>query len=219
MTNDRSVRLSWLVLAGLLLVVGAAFVIGRATASDSSPEQTDERDAEDGAGPSGTTNGVPVGFSQSEDGAVAAATIFARAIATIPLDTDAYKETIRTLAAPEWLSDAEALADNSLTFLVERYGQGAASTFSPIKYRIQKYSDTSATVALWGVTLGSGPKVQQPEESWVTGTIELVWVDDDWRVAGQSSSVGPTPERLNTEDELDGSELENFEEYPIGSRY
>lgn len=158
-------------------------------------------------------NGVPVGYERTEDGAVAAATNFGRVMASVSIDEQAYREAIRTFAAPQWQSEAEDLAENGLIFLAERYGSEGSFTFVPVRYRVASYSDSDARVELWGVTIASGPKIQGIEESWVTGNVELVWVEDDWRVAGQSSETGPTPELLRTEDQRAMDALNGFKEY------
>jgi hypothetical protein len=62
--------------------------------------------------------------------------------------------------------------------------------------------------------LASGPKIIGIEESWITGTINLQWVGSQWKVAGQSSSGGPTPELLRTDEEKTVTEILNeFSEY------
>jgi hypothetical protein len=111
------------------------------------------------------------------------------------------------------MEEAEELAENGLDFLADRYGEGGSFSFVPARYRVTRYSEEAAAVELWGVTLLSGPKIRGIEESWVTGTIELVWIDGDWRVAGQASEAGPTPELLTTEDSRSVDQLDGFEEF------
>jgi len=163
--------------------------------------------------PREVVNGVPVGYERTEAGAVEAATNFTRVMASVPDDADAYLAAAETMAAPDWKDDARRLAQNGLQFLRDRYGSGGAFTFSPLRYRVVEYSNDSATVAVWGVTVASGPKIRGIEESWLTGTLELVWVSNDWRLADQSSRTGPTPELLQTQDGVSVDALEGFQEY------
>lgn len=63
----------------------------------------------------------------------------------------------------------------------------------PIGYRIERFSTSSATVAVWYVGIvGSGATVQ-PQQSWRTQVVSLVWEDRSWKVSAFRSSAGPTP--------------------------
>ncbi len=198
---------------GLLLVVLLAGIwIGRELAPDaderlprSTPTQlpTESR----------AVNGVPVGYLRTKQGAVQAATNFTRVMAAVSDDADAYVAAADTMAASEWAAEARRLAHNGLEFFRERYGTGGSFTFAPVRYRLVSYSDTEATVGVWGVTVASGPKIQGIEESWLTGTLDLVWVSGDWRLAGQTSVTGPTPELLQATESVAAAGLDQFEEY------
>lgn len=196
----------------VLLAVGVGIWMGRASAPEekSSPP---EFDSDPAPGAREVINGVQVGYERTEAGAVEAATNFARAMASVSRDVEAYRRAIRTLAAPDWRDDAEKLAANSVDFLTERYGLNGSFTFSPVRYRVSSFSNGGATVEVWGVTVASGPKVSGIEESWLTASLELIWVEGDWRVAGESSEAGPTPELLQTRDQRLADELEGFKEY------
>ena len=150
---------------------------------------------------------------QTEKGAIAAATEFSRVIADVSTDEDQYRQAIREVAAPDWTSKAEELADNTLSFLEERYGAEGTFSFVPARYRVVEFAENAATVDLWGVTLATGPKIVGVEETWITGTLELVWSSEGWRVAGQDSATGPTPELVRSEDERGGNPLSDFEEF------
>lgn len=202
------VLLAVAVLVGLLV----GLWIGRASA----PER-DDHPSESAPDSSSTerriVNGVPVGYERTEAGAVEAATNFTRAMASVTDDAEAYREALKTMAAPQWIGQAEEVAENGLEFLQERYGPGGSFTFSPVRYRVVNYSTTASTIQLWGVTVASGPRVEGIEESWLTATIDLVWISRDWRVSGQQSTTGPTPELLQSEDARTESSLDGFEEY------
>lgn len=209
-TKPRGRRIAILLI--VLLAVGAGVWIGRASAPEenSPPSQSDSGPT---AGAREVVNGVPVGYERTEEGAVEAATNFARVMASISPDAVSYQRAIQTLAAPDWRDDAEELANSGLSFFSERYGPGGSLTFVPVRYRVSAYSESAATVELWGVSVASGPKINGVEESWVTGIIDLTWINGDWRVSGQQSEAGPTPELLRTEDERVPEGLRGFEEY------
>jgi hypothetical protein len=63
----------------------------------------------------------------------------------------------------------------------------------PVGYRVESYSSTEATIAVWYVGIvGSGATVQ-PQQSWRTQLVSLVWEADAWKVSSFASSPGPTP--------------------------
>jgi hypothetical protein len=134
-------------------------------------------------------------------------------MAAVPADPDSYLAAAETMAAPQYRVEARRLAQNGLEFLQERYGTGGRFSFAPLRYRVDSYSDTEATISVWGVTVAAGPKIEGVEESWLTGTLDLVWVSGDWRLAGQTSETGPTPELLQTTDSASAAILDDFQEY------
>ena len=63
----------------------------------------------------------------------------------------------------------------------------------PVGYRIDRFTRDAATVSLWRVGIvGSGATVE-PQQSWRTETVSLVWERGGWKVASFRSSPGPTP--------------------------
>jgi hypothetical protein len=198
----------------VLLVLGIGILIGRSL----EPDRAAPRVVAPSASPritegSDVINGVAVGYDRSEDGAVAAATTFAGVMSGPSGDVGAYRAAMGTLAAPDWKARADELASNAISFLRSRYGDGGSISFQPIRYKVDHYSDDAATVQLWGVVVATGPKVQRLEESWITGTIRLSWIQDDWRVSGQDSKAGPTPRLLAGQDATPADELNDFQGY------
>lgn len=188
--------------AVLLLVVG--ILIGRNLAP------SEEGNAHNGPHESGET---PLIDAKSEAGAVALATEFARTLSGAIDDADSYHRLIRGFAAPEWESEAERLAENTLRFVIKRYGEDADLSFAPIRYRVSHFSEDRAVVELWGVTVATGSKIVGIEESWITGRIDLRWLGNRWLVVDQDSQSGPTPELLRSVDEVAPSVLQDFQEY------
>jgi hypothetical protein len=63
----------------------------------------------------------------------------------------------------------------------------------PVGYRIDRYSPGAAVVAVWYVGIvGSGATVE-PQQSWRTQIVNLVWEHGAWKVSSFDSSAGPTP--------------------------
>ncbi|MGH3001670.1 MAG: hypothetical protein ACRDM1_03210 [Gaiellaceae bacterium] len=64
---------------------------------------------------------------------------------------------------------------------------------APVGYRIDSFGARSAAISIWRVGIvGSGATVQ-PQQSWRTERVDLVWEHGTWKVASFSSSPGPTP--------------------------
>jgi hypothetical protein len=63
----------------------------------------------------------------------------------------------------------------------------------PVGYRMERFSSRRATVAVWYVGIvGSGATVQ-PQQSWRTEIVSLVWESGTWKVSSFRSTAGPTP--------------------------
>ena len=64
---------------------------------------------------------------------------------------------------------------------------------APVGYRLEGYGQGTAAISIWRVGIvGSGATVD-PQQSWATETVTLVWERGGWKVAGLASSPGPTP--------------------------
>ena len=63
----------------------------------------------------------------------------------------------------------------------------------PVGYRLEHFSSNRATVAVWYVGIvGSGATVQ-PQQSWRTEVVSLIWENGSWKVSAFRSTDGPTP--------------------------
>lgn len=207
--RSREVHFSrWMLALILLLVAIVAFLIGRAASPDV------EMNADP---PRPTESSEPIA-TRDESGAVEAATLYARIMAGPSADSDKYLADMQSIAADEWKSRAEELAHNGSEFVAERYGDDGSVEFQPVRYRVRSFSDQAAVIDIWGVVLASGSKLGGVEESWITGTVNLVWDGSQWKVSGQSSEGGPTPELLRTDENGSIDEvLADFEEYDDAS--
>ena len=64
---------------------------------------------------------------------------------------------------------------------------------APVGYRVAGYARDAATVSIWRVgVVGSGATVE-PQQSWRTETVSLVWEGGTWKIASLRSTPGPTP--------------------------
>jgi len=213
-TRSRVVVAASLV-AALLAGVALGFLLdGDATTEVEDSEQPNA--IVTGPGPFGETDGLPTGYARTEEGAVAAATNFNLVSAKgDSIDAEALVAAMQTLATPEWRQEAGRQARNGYDFIAETYGADADVSASAVRYEVQDFSPDRATVRLWTVSLASGPKKPTVDEVWAIVTVDLNWVDHDWRVAGIESSVGPAPVDLPTDEPEQSATtiMEEFVEY------
>lgn len=148
-------------------------------------------------GPTREVNGVPIGYSRTEEGAIAAATNFQLLSAKDSLlDSDALVAAMQTLAAPEWKEEAARQARNGYDYIADTYGSDADVTAAVLRHALRSFDSDRARVNLWVVTTIAGSKRPNVEATWGIVTIDLEWVEDDWRVTGIESSPGPAPLEL-----------------------
>ena len=63
----------------------------------------------------------------------------------------------------------------------------------PVGYRIERFSRSTATIAVWYLGIvGSGATIE-PQQSWRTQVVSFVWERGAWKVTSFESSLGPTP--------------------------
>ena len=149
------------------------------------------------AGPAGDAAGVPVGFSSDEPGAVAAAVAYATAAQRWLYFTDeeieaAIAEIATPVAAPRLAEGV--VADVSMAR--DQLAQSSGPVWwlvRPLAWRVDDYRDTEARVSVWTVTILSAASVAAPQSEFLTVTLDLAWVDGDWRVDGVRDTPGPTP--------------------------
>ena len=187
-------------------LVAGVFLIRLTRDSASSPERSDIRPPADeprpappadDAGPAGEAGGVPVGFGADEPGAVAAAVAYATASQRWLYFTDeeisaAVAEIATPVAAPRLAQDV--VADISMAREQLSQSQGPIWWIvRPLAWRVEQFRDSEARVSVWTVTILSAAGVAAPQSEYLTITLDLAWVEGDWRVDGVRDSPGPTP--------------------------
>jgi hypothetical protein len=63
----------------------------------------------------------------------------------------------------------------------------------PAGYRVEQFTPDEATIAIWYVGIVASGATLQPQQSWRTQRVALVWEDGAWKVSSFESSPGPTP--------------------------
>ncbi|MEJ7569213.1 MAG: hypothetical protein WKF41_13215 [Gaiellaceae bacterium] len=197
--RPRSRRVLASVLAALaLLAIGIAIGSRIASSQESAPPAADVASApstDDRSSADRATSTPP-----TRAGAVAAA-----ALSITAFDGDVLLEPIRLRAVVGRIASAESRAR-----LLEAFEQASAQTRAklgtgsvprpvivlrsvPVGYRVESFARNRATIAVWYVGIvGSGATVE-PQQSWRTQIVSLVWEDWEWRVSSFESSAGPTP--------------------------
>lgn len=207
-----------LVLAVSVFVLGGVlgFLLGSFDAQDETHQPpTDSAKVEsDASAKEGV--GASASASQSEEGAVSAARSFALLTSTPLLSSrDEFIAAMRNAASAQWEDAAERQAINGHEFLVERYGSDVDVSAAPIRFDLLSYSPSEATVRFWIVSVVTGSKRETVDEAWGTATVELIWIDGEWRVSGTENSNGPTPLDLpsTSNGETARSHMEEFSEF------
>lgn len=165
-----------------------------ASANQDAPRAT----APSGAtGPAGEASGVPVGFSADEPGAIAAGIVYSTASQRWLYFTDeeieaAIAEIATPVAAPRLADDVVA----DISMAREQLAQSSGRIWwlvRPLAWRVDDFRGTEARVSVWTVTILSAAGVAAPQSEFLTVTLDLSWVDGDWRVDGVRDTPGPTP--------------------------
>jgi hypothetical protein len=196
-----------IVVSIVVVALVAGVVLVRLTkGSDPDPDQGDSSAASsppgptasgEETGPAGEAAGVSVGFGDDERGAVAAAIAYATASQRWLYFSDTEIETaiaqIATpVAAPRLLDDVLAEVSTARDQLKRSEGP-VWWLVRPLAWRVEHFSSAQARVAIWTVTILSAPGVASPQSEFLTVTLDLAWVDGDWRVDGVRDAPGPTP--------------------------
>ncbi|WP_407287503.1 hypothetical protein [Streptomyces sp. BP-8] len=202
----------------VLLLAAIAFAnrdgSGNSESGGDSPKDTGPGAARPTA-PTGTKpvtgkNGqIASGFAKTEQGAQSAAANYVVALSSdgmytsdrrdaivnavyTPSAAAARKESLRKVYTdPKFLGRVGLKPDGSTPS-----GMTFVSRANPAGTKTEKFEGTTAKVAVWYSQLFglAGQGSQTPvAESWYTSTMELQWVDGDWKVAGFTQKAGPAP--------------------------
>lgn len=207
---DNAVRVRRI---GLLLAAGAIGMViggflsggfdtagGPRPAEAIGPDVGDIRVVPTAAGPTSKIDGVGVGFTRNEDGAVAAATnlILTLEQAGTTDRTNAIRayEILAAEGSQEILAADMATTWDALHASINGNGPNRSSLFLrtvPVGHQLTRYSADRATVEVWTLTVVAADGMREPLATWETATIEVVWENDDWKVWSAASNGGPSP--------------------------
>jgi hypothetical protein len=205
--------------AGQAAPAGAAGQATQGPASQAAPPMP-------GVGPARTVDDVPVGYTRTRAGAVAAATNYT-AVLSSPLvfDDARRKRAIAMLAAPEAEAALAQAAERSTALLASALrlpkdgGKEAMLRAIPVAYRVDRYDNNVATVSIWQTSLGGSTTGAPIQQSWGITTVDLRWVEGDWKQTRAVTTLGPVPladDALPTAASELITRTENYEEYRYG---
>ncbi|MFE2727102.1 hypothetical protein [Kitasatospora sp. NPDC059327] len=204
----------------LLALILGAILVGRSSHdSGSGPNRpTPSETASSAAGGSSLTGastpgqaalsrlveGVPVGYSRTREGAIAAAVNYeiARSSPRYLTDSGTRERILKTIMASDASAgqikddnEAGARFYSALGLTADTAGKLIARA-SPLGSQVVSYSPEVATVSVWmsGIVGLPTPNAPVPvSASWTTYTLVLVWRDGDWKASSISVTPGPTP--------------------------
>ncbi|MGW1545063.1 hypothetical protein ACWCPM_33455 [Streptomyces sp. NPDC002309] len=155
-----------------------------------------------------TSNGIPAGFAQTEQGAQSAAANYA----VVLVSADILKPVRRAeIVQQVFVSDKQAALEDqfkqaySKEFLSNigldangnaKRGSTYVSRTMPIGTKVTNYSASAAAVDVWcgGVFGTTGEATTNPVTSdWFTLTLQMRWADGDWKVDSFAQKDGPAP--------------------------
>jgi hypothetical protein len=188
-----------------LVLVAAAFVIGRLTAPGSSPRSSRPPAAPAAGipGPSRVVDGVGVGYPHTQAGAVAALLADGQTLGDprVLLNPSRRTQVLTLIATARYAaqfsgSGGQALAQAERQTALGRGLESGAQTVYlavPVAYRVTSYTPERITVVGYGVSVAANDQGLSPRATWAMSTTTAVWQDSDWKVDSASSSDGPTP--------------------------
>jgi hypothetical protein len=114
------------------------------------------------------------------------------------LDPARVRKIVQTIAAEDVRAQLTAMYERAATQLRLQLGVGATPApvvivrSAPVGYRVQSFDRSAATVLVWRVGIVGSDTTIQPQQSWRTETVLLVW-ERGWKVKSFTSERGPTP--------------------------
>ena len=208
-----------LALVALGVAIGSRIAARAAPAAPITPAQVDSQRAHTPSAADRRPRGSATASSPTVSGETRAGAAAAAAEAITAFDGNVLLQPGRLRAVVDGIAAPTARADLTAAFLaasaqtraklgVDTIPRPAVILRSvPVGYQLLAFSPASARVAVWYVGIvGSGATVE-PQQSWRTQTVTLVWEKDGWKVSSFQSAAGPTPPLANTTDAEAPAEL------------
>lgn len=157
--------------------------------------------------PTGSTSGVLVGYQDTQEGAEAAAANYAAAYGSdLMLDPTKRHAMISAIADPSIVQALTSQLDVAAKAAAQDWGldangnppagQSVVDRTAVVGVTVGSYNQNKATVSVWVDNIGgmAGQGSTRPvAEQWNTLTINLTWVENDWKWNSFTETDGPTP--------------------------
>ncbi|MFC9948271.1 hypothetical protein [Streptomyces pratensis] len=227
--NSRSL----IMVVGVVVLLIAAIAFANQGGGGASGSDGEKKADAAGAGPTAATGTRPVqgkngtiasGFAHDEQGAQSAAANYAVALGSAEMFDKTKRDGILdAVIAPASVNKFRTTLDEAYsTDFFRNVGlndNGTApsgfvfvSRTTPIGTKVTKSSTDQATVEVWcsGLIGLAGEGSTKPvTDGWFTITMELQWVDGDWKAVTHSQTDGPAPvggdNRASSADEIAGA--------------
>ena len=163
--------------------------------------------------PAGKSNGVMVGYQDTQDGVEAAAANYVAGLGSeVFLHPDSRHKLIQTIADPAIEANLQNTLDDAFAKTVQGYGldnkgnppagQTLVYRAVPIGVSVQSpFAKDKAVVSVWTDSIdgvaGTG-STNPVSNAWSTFTVTLTWVNGDWRLNSFTQADGPTPVSTQT---------------------
>ncbi|WP_447038791.1 hypothetical protein [Streptomyces sp. DSM 118878] len=226
--SGRSSSRSLVTVVGVVVLLIAAIAFANRGDGGSDGDGSDEKKpqatstAPSGEKPvTGKNGGIPSGFADTKQGAQSAAANFAVPLGSAEMfDKDKRDTILEAVMAPSSVPEFRADLDKAYgPAFFENVGLNKdgstpsgyqfVSRTTPIGTKVTDFSKGKATVEVWcsGLLGLSGEKSTKPvTNNWFTITMELAWIDGDWKAVTHSQKDGPAPvpgdDRASGSDEI-----------------
>lgn len=154
-------------------------------------------------------DGVPVGWTHSQGGAIAAATNYIAILNSELLFDDAKRNlAVDAIATPEAHVRLQRALDTTAKSVAAALtrdigGTGTSVTLDPakvifqaipVRYRVDHYDGTHASITIWMTGVAGYQDSSLPvQEAWGLTSVRLQWTDGDWKETGATVQDGPVP--------------------------
>lgn len=200
-TAGRRSPRTWLLIVATIVALAVGLVVGRwvlPSSTSSAPQATQPGTSTAPAsgavggphGPAKIVQGVPSGYSHDQAGAATAGVNAVQLVLNI-----AHGQADSATASKTWTaSNADEAARKVLATTPDASSDNQTSKV-PASTRVTAYSDASATVEIWVLSIGSTSGVggTTAAADWSTHTVRLTWENGDWKVSSLRASKGPKP--------------------------
>lgn len=147
-------------------------------------------------GPTQIVNGVPVGYPQTQQGAISAAMNYSQAYGDASMLPDAQRDSVVGLfvASNSQTGERQTLADLHIQVATQLGINHVFAATIPITGKVTSFSSDQAVVRLWTVGFATGPNQKGLIQSCGMTDMTLVWENGDWKFSSaEDPGSCPTP--------------------------